>query len=181
MQKLLFLLLLLPFSLLAQPATTLPTDAATGRFVVTDLVTVPGLSQQDLHDKAQQYLTKSFKAPSSVIQEDNADKIVFKGFRKLNVKTDDINTNYPLHYILTITFEEGAYRFIATDFSPDAINYYTPQSLKHPDQLKFKNKKEKQAYLTVYNTYINGMQNVGKDLQTAIKRSLVAKAPVKRR
>lgn len=181
MQKLLFLLILLPFSLFAQQTTTLPTDSTTGRFVVADLIAVPGVSQQDLHDKALQYLTKSFKAPSSIIQEDNVDKIVFKGFRKINVKTDDVNTNYPLHFMLTITFKEGAYRFKATDFSPDAINYYTPQSLKHPDQLKFKNKKEKQAYLTVYNSYTEGMQSVGKDLQTAIKRSLVAKAPVKRR
>jgi hypothetical protein len=181
MRKLLFLLLFLPLSVWAQGVNPIPTDSVTGRFVVAEMVEVPAVSQNDLHDKVQQYLTKAFKAPSSTFQEDTEAKIVFKGFRKLNVKTEKINTNYPLSFMLTVTFKDGAYRYKATDFSPDGINFYTPQSLKHPDQLKFKNKKEKEAYLTVYNTYVEGMKNVGKDLQTAVKRSLIAKAPVKRR
>lgn len=181
MRYLLFFLFLLPLHLVAQQLTPPSTDAATGRFLVTENVEVPGISQKDLHDKVQQYLTKSYKAPSSAVQEDEEDKIVFKGFKKLIVKTEKLNTNYPLNFLLTVSFKDGGYQYKITDFSPDGINFYTPQSLKHPDQLKFKNKKEKETYLTVYNTYLDGMTNVGKDLQTAVKRSLVAKAPVKRR
>ncbi|GEO06661.1 hypothetical protein AAE02nite_43250 [Adhaeribacter aerolatus] len=181
MKKLLFLLFLLPYGLYAQELPSLPTDATTGKFFVTETVEVPGLSQKDLHDKAQEYLTKSYKAPASTIQEDAAEKIVFQGFKKLTIKDEKINTTYPLHFVLTVTFNDGSYQYKVTDFSPDKINYYTPQSLKHPDQLKFKNKKEKQAYTTVYITYLEGMKGIGKDLQTGIKRSLLAKTPVKRR
>ena len=178
MKKIFILFLLFPFGLFAQD---LPTDSTTGRFVVADLVAVPGVLQKDLHDKTQVYLTKSFKAPASTIQEDKEDKIVLKGFKKILVKTDDLNTSYPLHFLLTVTFKDGAYRYKATDFSPDGINFYNPQTLKHPDQHKFKNKKDKQAYVTVYNSYVEGMKGIGKDLQTGIKRSLTAKAPTARK
>ena len=175
MKKLFLFFILFPLGLFAQQ---LPTDSTSGRFVVTEFVEVPGVSQKVLHDNTLLYLTKSYKAPASTIQEDKENKIIFKGFRKVNVKTEDLNTSYPLHFYLTVTFKDGAYRYKATDFSPDGINFYNPQSLKHPDEHKFKNKKDKQAYLTVYNSYVEGMRGVGKDLQTGIKRSLTAKAPL---
>lgn len=167
MKKIFFLLFLLPLGLLAQQ---IPTDSTTGRFVITETVMAPGLSQKDLHDKTQLFLSKFSKTPSTAVQEDKEDKIVFKGFKKVTAKTEDLNTSFPLHYVLTVHFNDGSYRYKATDFSPDGINYYNPQTLKHPDQMKFKNKKDKAAYMVVYDTYNKGMQSVGNELKAAIKR-----------
>jgi hypothetical protein len=167
MKKLFLLFLFLPFGLLAQPV---PTDSSSGKYSVSETVAVPGVSQKELHDKTLQFLAKFAKVPAASIQEDKEDKIVFKGYKKLNVKTDDLKTTFPLHYVLTVQFQDGSYKYKATDFSPDGINLYNKESLKHPDQHKFKNKKDKEAYVTVYESYSAGMHSVGKELKAAIKR-----------
>ena len=176
MKNLLFILLLLPISLFAQQ---LPTDSTTGKFMVVGNVAVPGTSQKDLHDKTLLWLTTTYKAPQSSIQQDKEDKIELKGFKKIKVKTDDTDTTYPLYFLLTVSFKDGAYDYKATNFSADNINYYTNNSLKHPDQLKFKNRKDKEAYTTVYNSTIEAIRKVGTDLQTGVKKNLIAKTTKK--
>jgi len=160
---------LLPLRLAAQQL--LPTDSTTGRISVSETVAMNGLTQKELHDKTITWLAK-FKPPQSEIQQDKPDMIVFKGFKKVIVKTDEVNTSFPLHFMLTVRFADGSVSYKATNFSPDGINYYSHQSLKHPDEQKYKNKKDKAAYVAVYEAYGNGMQSIGKELKAAFKKPL---------
>src|SRR5688572_12867023 len=126
MKKLFILFLFLPLGLFAQ---TVPTDSVTGKYTVTETVVVSGVSQKELHDKTLQFLAKFAKVPAASIQDDKEDKIVFKGYKKLNVKTDDLKTTFPLHYVLTVEFQDGSYKYKASDFSADGINIYNKESL----------------------------------------------------
>ncbi|MDJ1468147.1 DUF4468 domain-containing protein [Xanthocytophaga flava] len=114
------LLLISSFSLFAQ--VTLPIDPTTNKVSYTEVVEVPGMTKDQLHAKANEWLAKTYKSANDVIQmnDKEAGKIIAKGTTKsyLHSMGKDWDAGYFRH-TLTLSFKDGKFRYEFTDFTHD--------------------------------------------------------------
>lgn len=111
---LLFALILIA---LVTKAQQFPTNPETGRITYTEVVLAEGATQKQLHDKALAWVATTFNSGPSVLQLDTEDKIVIKGIANYFTATIAGSAPSKLHFMMTIDFKEGRYKYETTNFS----------------------------------------------------------------
>lgn len=99
-----------------------------GTLVFTDVVSVDGLSDEQLHINAKQFFAEAFKSANDVIQMDDkeAGVIIGKGLSRISIVVMGQGNTFPMHYTIKIQSRDGRYKYTisniythasATDFT----------------------------------------------------------------
>lgn len=124
-------MLLSSASLYAQ--TTLPVDAETKKITYSEVVSVEGVSQDELYSRAKVWLATAYNSAPDVIKADEkeAGVIVVRARTPIPFRLFNQNTTQQIQYALTLNFKEGRYKYILTDYQTvgDGAEYPVEQTV----------------------------------------------------
>lgn len=97
----------------------LPVDAQTGRIAFTEVVEVPGATQQQLYSRAYEWVVKAYNSANNVVQmqDKESGKIIIKGLTRVSANGYPAGT---VSHTLSIYLKDGRYKYVLTDFSHEA-------------------------------------------------------------
>ncbi|HEX7904136.1 MAG TPA: hypothetical protein VF487_09675 [Chitinophagaceae bacterium] len=171
MKRLLAALLLLS---LGSAAQQLPTGK-NGRITFSEQVEVPGVSKQLLKDKAVKIISEAFSPIPGLAIKQGPDSVLFKGFAFYNLNKIGVELPYFFNFTLTITVEEGKYRYVTTDFVDDE-NIPLEKGLLKPSDIYDANGEVKQTSRETFDAVVSGIKKVGQrfkaNMDAALSRTL---------
>lgn len=126
----------------------------TDKLSYSEVMTVEGISKQELYNRGKLWFAKAFNSANNVIQLDDKEsgEIVGKALfiYKPSMLSASEQTKGPVRYTVSLSFKDGRYKYEVTDFNHDpAGNSYGSISVgvitkddQYPEE-KAKNKKLK--------------------------------------
>ena len=167
MKQLLSALLLLS---LGSDAQKLPTGK-NGRITFSEQVEVPGVSKKILKDKAVKIIAEAFSPiPGAVIRQ-SPDSVLFKGFAFYNLNKIGVELPYFFNFTLTITFEDGKYYYVTTDFVDDE-NVPLEKGLLKPSDIYDADGEVKQTSREIFEAVTSGIKKVGERFKANMDAAL---------
>ncbi len=95
-----------------------PIDSETGKIVYSEVVTVDGVTKNQLHLSAKKWFARSFKSGKSVIQLDDKQEGLIIGKGHMEVSLDG-NWGH-IHFTMEMFFKEGRYKYIIKDLKHES-------------------------------------------------------------
>jgi len=88
-----------------------------GKVTYVGVVEIEGVTQKELHKRANFWFAKTYKSSQDVIQMDTEEQIISKGFYTIRAGGSGLG-GYEMQVwnTLTIQFKDGKYRYIVEDF-----------------------------------------------------------------
>ena len=154
--KLLPLLLLFSLHLQAQK---LPTGKD-GRITFSGITDLPGMSQNALQQKAKKILSNIFSSAPGNKMEASGGTLTFKGFAFYNLNKVGVELPYFFHYTLQVSFGNGRFTYITTDFVDDE-NIPLEKGLLNAEKIYNSNGEVKPEFIETFNAISKGLKNVG--------------------
>lgn len=167
MKQLLIAVLFLPPCLNAQQ---LPINKE-GRITFTGVVQVPGISQKILRDKAVKIISDIFSLTPGTAIHETPGSLVFKGYAFYNINKVGVELPYFFNFTMHISFEEGKYSYITTDFVDDE-NIPLEKGLLNPAEIYNAEGQVKPSGKETFEAITTGLKNVGERFTINMNASL---------
>lgn len=167
MKQLLLAVLFFPPGLNAQK---LPISKE-GRIAFSEVVHVPGISQKMLRDNAVKIIATVFSPTPFAKIEERPGSIVFKGYAFYNLNKIGVELPYYFNFTLHISFGDGKYTYITTDFVDDE-NIPLEKGLLNPREIYNDQGEVKPAGKETFEAITKGLKNVGDRFKANMSASL---------
>ncbi|HUS01264.1 MAG TPA: hypothetical protein VMY77_06035 [Chitinophagaceae bacterium] len=165
--KLLSVLLLFSLSINAQK---LPADKD-GRITFSGVTEVPGLSQIALRIKAKKIISNTFSAaPGNKIVESQG-SLMFKGYAFYHLNKIGVELPYFFNFTLQVSFEDGRFTYITTDFVDDE-NIPLEKGLLNAKNIYNDKGEVKPEMMESFNAITKGLKNIGESFKSNMIDSL---------
>jgi quinol monooxygenase YgiN len=162
-------------NIVAQP--NLPIDTESKLITYTEVVNTPGLTKEQLYDKAFAWLMSYYKNPSDVLREKDRDngsmliKARFKIFNQPDKKNDVATPAGDVQYSLKLEFKEGRCRYKLSEINWKQPSYYAIERWQDKNQ---------QSYHAAYDYYLKQTDAQCKKIVTDFAKAITEVKEIKK-
>ncbi len=126
-----------------------PTDDESGLVTYTEVIQVPGVSNDSLYKLAMKWIKDFYKMPSQVIksQDEAEGRIeIFHGFQITRTEKNQSMKAGLIHYYLTLQFRDGRFKYTITKINLEGTKYFGIENWINDE--KYKEDEYVPGYLT---------------------------------
>lgn len=158
----------------------LPMDTVTKMVTYQEVVQAPGISKDELYNRAELWVTKTFSSSINGLRKDNklGGKIIATGSANGTIKYAMATIPITENYTISITVKDGRYRYEVSDFtiknSASKINGGTPIEEYAVDP---KWKKNESEYKKIAKDMIDNTIRVSAEIISSLKLAMNVAAP----
>jgi hypothetical protein len=153
----------------------LPTDSATHLITYEEVISLPNISEELIHNRVLSWFRSYFKNSGEVIRQNDLVGHVVMGKPRFKIynPADKEGTKTDaglIQYTITISAREGRFKYELTDFNWKQVSYYPVERWTD---------KSAASYTKVYEDYLRQLDEYSRALIADLKNSMLTDKPVK--
>lgn len=149
-----------------------PVDDETGLVTYTEVIQVPGVSNDSLYNLAMKWIKDFYKMPSQVIKsQDQAEgKIeIFHGFQVTRTEKNQTMKAGLIHYYLTLQFRDGRFKYTITKINLEGTKYFGIENWINDE--KYAEDEYVPGYLTQIDEFMTRLiDSIDSDIRPKVKK-----------
>jgi hypothetical protein len=153
----------------------LPVDSATHLITYEEVVQMPNVSAELIHNKVLAWFRQYFKNSGEVIRQNDLMQHIVMGKPRFKIYNpadkDGLKTDAGLvQYTITVSSRDGRFKYELTDFNWKQVSYYPAERWMDTKAA---------TYVRVYADYLKQVEEYSRSLISDLKNTVLTDKPVK--